>query len=264
MMATNDTYTTQLQAGLGMVAETLALLRVWEPGMLPSRLAERAVEVGVFSRATARRTRNLATEMFAPRYLTSNGLAAERLQCLVAHQAPPEAISQICFLYTARAQRIFAEFVTDVFWPRYHANAGSLSRKEAEAFVRFAMDSGRMTKRWAESTVKRVSGYLIGCCTDFGLLADANRSDRIIQRFRLRPDVAVYLAYDLHFAGLGSQAVVHSNDWRLFGLDIQEVIGVLKGVAQDGHLLVQSSGELVDIAWKYPSMKECLHAIAQG
>jgi hypothetical protein len=42
------------------------------------------------------------------------------------------------------------------------------------------------------------------------------------------------------------------------------VIGVLKGVAQDGHLLVQSSGELVDIAWKYPSMKECLHAIAQG
>ena len=264
MMAPNGTYTTQFQAGLGMVAETLALLRVWEPGMMPSRLAERAVEAGVFSRATARRTRNLATEMFAPRYLTSDGLAAERLQYLVAHQASPEAISQICFLYTARAQRIFSDFVTDVFWPRYHANAGSLSRKDAEAFVRSAMDSGRMTKRWAESTVKRVSGYLVGCCTDFGLLSAANRSERAIQRFRLRPDVALYLAYDLHFAGLGSRAVVHSNDWRLFGLDLREVIGVLKGLAQDGHLLIQSSGELVDIAWKYPSMKECLHAIAQG
>jgi hypothetical protein len=42
------------------------------------------------------------------------------------------------------------------------------------------------------------------------------------------------------------------------------VIALLKGVSQDGHFLIQSSGELVDIAWKYPSMKECLHAISQG
>ena len=42
-MAPNGTYTTQLQAGLGMVAETLELLRIWEPGMIPSRLADRAV-----------------------------------------------------------------------------------------------------------------------------------------------------------------------------------------------------------------------------
>jgi hypothetical protein len=143
-MAPNGSYTTQLQAGLGMVAETLALLRVWEPGMIPSRLAERAVQAGVFSRATARRARNLATEMFAPRFLAHEGLAAERMQVLVAHQVPPESISQICFLYTARAQRIFADFVTEVFWPRYHAGAGTLSRKDAEAFVRRAMDAGRM------------------------------------------------------------------------------------------------------------------------
>jgi hypothetical protein len=263
-MAPNGSYTTQLQAGLGMVAETLALLRVWEPGMIPSRLAERAVQAGVFSRATARRARNLATEMFAPRFLAHEGLAAERMQVLVAHQVPPESISQICFLYTARAQRILADFVIEVFWPRYHAGAGTLSRKDAEAFVRRAMDAGRMKARWAESTVKRVSGYLIGCCSDFGLLAAASQSDRAIQRFRIRPDVALYLAYDLHFAGCGSQAVVHSLDWRLFGLNGQEVIALLKGVSQDGHFLIQSSGELVDIAWKYPSMKECLHAISQG
>jgi len=143
-MAPDGTYTTQLQAGLGMVAETLALLRVWEPGMIPSRLAERAVQAGVFSRATARRTRNLATEMFAPRYLAQEGLAAERLKYLVAHQASPEAISQICFLYTARAQRIFADFITDVLWPRYHAGTGTLSRRDAKTFIRRAMDAGRM------------------------------------------------------------------------------------------------------------------------
>ena len=263
-MAPDGTYTTQLQAGLGMVAETLALLRVWEPGMIPSRLAERAVQAGVFSRATARRTRNLATEMFAPRYLTHDGMAAERLQYLVAHQASPEAISQICFLYTARAQRIFADFLTEVFWPRYHAGSDVLARKEAEAFVRRGMDSGRTKARWADSTLRRVSGYLLGCCVDFGLLAPATQAIRTIQRFRIRRDVALYLAYDLHFAGLGSNAVIHASDWQLFGLNPQEVVALLKDVGQDGHFLIQSSGEMVDIAWRYPSMKECLNAITQG
>jgi hypothetical protein len=263
-MAGTAYYTTQLQAGLGMVSETLELLRLWEPGMIPSRLADQAVRSGVFSRTTARRTRNLAVEMFAPRYLSPDAMAAERLKALAEKRVPAELLNQLCFLYTARAQRVFADFVIAVFWPKYHAGASSLSRKDAESFIRQSMDAGRMHARWAESTVKRVSGYLIGCCVDFGLLAAVGKIDRAIQRFRIRPDVAIYLAYDLRFAGLGSKAAVHHHDWQLFGLDVQEVVGLLKGLANDGHLMIQSSGELVDIAWKYPSMKECLHAIAQG
>ena len=51
--------------------------------------------------------------------------------------------------------------------------APSASRKaDAERFIRRALDAGRMEKRWSESTVRRVSGYLLGCCTDFGLLGE--------------------------------------------------------------------------------------------
>ena len=72
-------YTTQLQAGLGMIPETLALLRLWEPGMIPANLVARAVDAGIFSRTTARRARNIVAEMFAPRYLCDNGIVAARL-----------------------------------------------------------------------------------------------------------------------------------------------------------------------------------------
>lgn len=263
-MAETAQYTTQLQAGLGMVAETLELLRIWEPGMIPSRLADKAVQSGVFSRTTARRTRNVAVEMFAPRYLSNDGVAADRLKSLAERRVPAELLTQLCFVYTARAQRVFADFVTDVYWPKYHAGASTLSRKDAEIFIRQAMDAGHMHARWAESTVKRVSGYLIGCCADFGLVAATAKRDRALQRFRIRPDAALYLAYDLRCTGFGGNAVVHHPDWRLFGLEVQEVVAVLRSVANDGHLLIQSSGEIIDIAWKYPSMKECLHAIAQG
>ena len=73
-MVAEKQYTTQLQAGLGMIPETLELLRRWEPGMGPSALADRVIADGVFARVTARRSRNLAAEMFAPRYLTQGGV----------------------------------------------------------------------------------------------------------------------------------------------------------------------------------------------
>ncbi|MEN6317837.1 MAG: hypothetical protein ABFD82_03630 [Syntrophaceae bacterium] len=79
-----------------------------------------------------------------------------------------------------------------------------------------------MQKRWSESTIKRDSGYLIGCCINFGLLADVGRTKRAIKQFSIRKDVALYLAYDLHPAGISDTALVQHPDWRLFGLEIKK------------------------------------------
>lgn len=264
MMSTQAAYTTQLQAGLGMITETLDLLRIWEPGMIPARLAQKVVASGLFSRATARRARNLAVEMFAPRYLSNQGEAAERLKFLQEHRFSHESLVQLCYLYTARSQQIFRDFVIEVYWPKYSAGAAHVSRDDAENFVLRALDSGRMSVRWSESTVKRVSGYLLGCCADFGLVAEASRSQRPIQRFSIRPQVALYLAHELHFAGVSDCAIVQHRDWLLFGFEPAEVLARLKSLSHDGHFLVQSSGELVQVSWKYLSMNQCLHALTQG
>lgn len=263
MTTTGALYTTQLQAGLGMIPETLGLLRLWEPGMNSAHLAARAIDEGLFSRATARRARNLAMEMFAPRYLGSQGEAAIRLKSLLEYRVPQETILQLCFLYTARAQRIFRDFVVDVYWPKYSAGATILSRNDALEFVQRALDSGLMATRWSESTVKRVSGYLLGCCADFGLVASSGRFERGIQRFSIRPDIALYLAYDLHLSGVSDSALIRHPDWLLFGFAPGEILTRLKNLAHDGHFMIQSSGELVQISWKYRTMNECLHALAQ-
>lgn len=256
-------YTTQLQAGLGMVPETLDLLRLWKPGVIPARLVKEVIETGLFSRATARRARNLVVEMFAPRYLVGRGQAAARLKFLNEHRFPQEAMSQLCFLYTARAQQIFADFVVEIYWPKYSGGAPSISRQDAEKFVHHALDSGRTAMRWSNSTVKRVSGYLLGCCADFGLLASSGRGERTIQRFSMRPEAALYLAHELHFSGTSDTAIIKHRDWLLFGFEPGEVLNRLKSLSHDGHFVVQSSGEFVQISWKYQTMEDCLHALTQ-
>ena len=98
-MSNASAYTTQLQAGLGMIHETLDLLRLWQPGDSAARLAEKAVAAGTFSRATARRARNIVAEMFAPRFLSDAGRSACSLKQLLESGANVEDLKQLFFLY---------------------------------------------------------------------------------------------------------------------------------------------------------------------
>ena len=72
-------YTTQLQAGLGLLEETRQLLQVYQPGMSASQLYEAALASGRFPLVTARRLRNIVAECFAPRYMR-DPLVADRLK----------------------------------------------------------------------------------------------------------------------------------------------------------------------------------------
>lgn len=254
-------YTTQLAAGLGMIPETMELLRLYATDSSPAKFADRVVGEGIFSTATARRARNIVVEMFAPRFLRDSGEVAQRLQYLLSHGFSYDALSQIFFLQTARAQRIFADFVVEVYWPRYVAGVTRLSRDDAFDFVCRALDNGMMAKRWSESTIARVSGYLVSCCADFGLLDEGRGNARSIRHFSLRRDAALYLVHDLHFSGLSDMNIVQHRDWALFGLEPPDVIQLVSGIGNDGHLVVQSSGTVIQISWKYKTMEGCLDAL---
>lgn len=262
-MAKDRSYTTQLQAGLGMIDETLKLLRIWGPGDTPTKLSDKAITSGLFSRTTARRSHNIVAEMFAPRFLR-NGWPASHLKQLAIANHNLDDLKQLFFLYTARAHMIFADFLREVYWPRYSAGTHVLNRVEAENFIHRALHNGKMQKRWADSTIRRVSGYLLGCCVDFGLVSSSGRTRWAIRHFTMRPNVALYVAYDLHFSGMSDVAVIASQDWHYFGLEPDDVVSQLKGLSHNGHVIVQATTDLVHISWKYSTMEDCIRAITAG
>ena len=111
-------YTTQLQAGLGLLNETKALLELWSPGMSANQLHQFALESGRFPTVTARRLRNIVVECFAPRYLADRGMPAKYLKRLAPMISTPD-LTQIFLVFTSRANPILADFVRHVYWSRY-------------------------------------------------------------------------------------------------------------------------------------------------
>jgi len=256
-------YTTQLQAGLGLVQETRLLLNLWSQGMSSPALYLAALHSGQFPNVSARRLRNIVRECFAPRYLTAEGRSARYLKQLASALAPAE-LNQLFFLHTCRANQVLADFVRTVFWERYAAGADRVTVDDAKAFIRRGVDDGKTAKRWSDSTVEHVSSYLLGCCADYCLLGKRTLAARAIVPYRIEAKTAAYLAHDLHFAGLGDNALLAHPDWQLFGLSREDVRDELKRLSLQGHLILQSAGEITHIGWKHKHMEDLIGVLAEG
>lgn len=256
-------YTTQLQAGLGLVDETKALLALWSPGMSASELHRAALASGRFPTITDRRLRNIVIECFAPRYLVRGGAPAVHLKHLAASLSAAD-FNQFLLIFTSRANPILGDFVREVYWARYAGGYASVSNDDARMFVERSIDDGKTIKRWSETTVRRVSAYLTGCCADYGMLERGLRSSRRILPFRVSPSVATYLAYELHFAGVGDNTLLNDKDWQLFGLVREDVLEEIKRLSFRGLLIVQAAGDVIRISWKQRDMEALCDVLAQG
>ena len=254
-------YTTQLQAGLGMVTETRALLGLWHQGMTAAKLYAVALDSGDFPGVSARRLQNIISECFASRLLTNDGRPAAYLKALLPFLDLRD-FEQILLIYASRANVILEDFIRDIYWNAYAAGHILLTNQDAYAFVIKANQLGNTTKPWSENTIRRVASYLTGACADFGLLEYGAKSTRKILPFKMEWKAAIALAYDLHFSGAGDNMVVADNAWTLFGMTRADTIEELRRLSRKGFIIVQAAGDVIRIGWQYKKPEELANAFA--
>lgn len=259
-MSASVLYTTQLQAGLGLVEETKLLLALYEPGMSAPALYTTALGSGLFPMVSARRLLNIVAEAFAPRYIRSG--AAPCLKAVAPH-LPGPALTQLFLLYTAEANPILRDFLQEVYWDRYIGGHVTLAREDATDFVVRAVREGKTRTAWSESTIERVSSYLLGCCADYGLLGSGRGAQIPIHPARIDQWSAFYWAYKLYFDGLGDNAAIAHPSWGVFGLHPSDVREEFKRLVKNGWMIVQSVGDVTRISWQFSSMEGVVGVIAQ-
>ncbi len=254
-------YTTKLAAGTGAIEETIALLDEWREGMSASELLKATLESGRLSSISARRLKNLVLECFGHRYIIRNRYPAEILKRL-KDRTTRQAFLQVLFLFTARVNPMISDFVVEVYWPAYAGAHREISNEDARRFVVSANSDAKTTSYWSESTISRQSGYLTRVCADFGLLERGSKSMRVIEPFRMQRQTVAFLVYDLHFSGLGDNAVIRADDWKLFGLDETDVHEEIAALSRVGMLVYQRAGESVRIGWAHTLWDEVIDGIA--
>ena len=90
------------------------------------------------------------------------------------------------------------------------------------------------------------------------------RSSRRILPFRISPSVAAYLAYELHFSGVGDNTLLTHEDWQLFGLARDDVMEELKRLSLKGLIIFQAAGDVIRINWKQQDMEALCDVLTQS
>ena len=61
--------------------------------------------------------------------------------------------------------------------------------------------------------------------------------------------------------GLGDNSVLNHSDWKLFGMDRDDVLNEFKRHTRKSWFIVQSAGDIVRIGWQAKNKEELINVI---
>lgn len=259
-MNKNRKYTTELSKGQGAIPEMIAVLDVWKPGMKVVDLKQQVLETGAIARATTVRIKDIVGRVFASRFLKEDANPAANLKKFYQGGIRPNQLTQIFLIYTCRANDILYDFICEVYWPKYGAGSTYIQRQEALEFIEASITMGIISPSWSDTMMLRVARYLTGCLTDFGMAGDDRGGKRELISYTASSLTILYLIHEIHFSGANDNSILEHPDWKIFGMEPQDVVNELQRVANP-HFIPQYSGDLLRISWKYKTMEEALDAI---
>jgi hypothetical protein len=149
------------------------------------------------------------------------------------------------------------DFINDVYWPEVIKGTLEMDSKLSRKFILETIRHSDYITGWSESTQRKVASYLISAIVDFKLLDN----QRKVKSVFLHDITANYLAHELHFRGFSDNAIVNSDDWKLFGYSKFDTAKHLERLSFQGNFIFQNSGEIVKIDWIYKTMEEFTNAI---
>ncbi|MEI8203058.1 MAG: BrxA family protein [Bacteroidota bacterium] len=257
ILNSNQKYNSDLLKGTGLIQETLLLINIYEPSMTKSQMIRNATESNILVKASDMRIKDIVEIVFYKRFVKEDPQVPVYLKNLFTHYSTLDIIAQLFLIYTARSNKIFSDFIFLVYWPEVVKGKLEMDSSFALKFFEETIRHTELINNWSESTKKRVARHIIATMVDFKLL---DRQKKINSVF-LHDVPANYLAHELHFKGFTDNAIVNSDDWRLFGYSKFDTIKHLERLSFQGHFILQNSGEIVKIDWIYKTMEEFINAI---
>lgn len=250
MALTKYPYNTNLAKGTGFINETLTLIEFYEESDTKQLFLTRCISANILDKSTEHRTRDIIGLVFFDRYWKGTRNVIQNLKELRQNGLSLDALKSLLYIYTARANRVFYDFVMEL---NHTTQNDKITTSIAKRFLLDGI-SLNMAPSWSDSMIKRVSSYLITCLKDFDLLD----SDGYFKIGFPDQKVVNYLIHELHFEGKRDDEIIRESVWGLLGLAESQVIKEMEKISFRGTFIFQFSGEILKIGWNYDNMEEFL------
>ena len=253
---------TNLIKSSGLLADARLLLSAWDEEKSTEENFDEALRQNLFGKATRRRVADIL-RVFRQRFIPGNG-SDHALRVFVNSAHPSEVTDPILYYYTALAEPILYDFVTDYLYDRYYVGDRVITVRSGLEFINQAAREGKTEGKWDSSnTRERVARGLLSTLRDFGILEGASRSsEKRIASPRLPVPAFAYIAFHIKRDEPSGERLLKHPHWRLFLLAPNAVERLFAEADAEGLLSYQAAGSIIRIEFPTDDIEEYAHALA--
>jgi hypothetical protein len=249
-------YNIDLCKGTGLIQESMVLMDVYDKSISKQQFLEKVIRENFLAKKSDKRIKDIVETGFYKRYVNTNKDIPLYLSKLKDNYISLSVIQQIFLIYTSRANLILFDFIKDKYWKEINSGVIVFKNNYAKEFLNEIIKHNFILK-WSESTQNKMSSYLMSSLVDFKFI---EKNGRVVPVF-INDITANYLLHELHFNGLSDEDIIMAEEWKIFGLNKNEIIDIVHKISLTGIFLFQYSGDLFKINWKYQTMNEYIDGI---
>ncbi len=258
-MTTNSEpiYTSRIIKASALIPDTLTLLSEWNTTRSVEDNLAHARHRNIFGKTSRARAEDIVN-IFRQRFFTDPAVGLA-LVAMVKQAAPVQWITPLLYFFSAQNDRTLRDTVVNVLYPRRLAGQTAVSVDLVLGTLAEWVAEGRTTTRWGDCTTVRVAQGLLATLRDFGILEGA-ANKRLASVYLPVPSFA-FIAHWLHGRELSGNRVLHSEEWRLFFLSVQEVERLFMEAHQRHLLHYSAAGSVVRMEFPAAGLEEYAHVL---
>jgi len=252
-------YSSIIIKGAGLLDETRALLSNWDSSLSTDGNFERAQRDNIFAKVSRKRTIQVL-RILRRRYFNETEIA-QSLVILEKEGLSRDAQKSILYFLTAQSDPLLRDAVAEIVSPFAGQGRREMEVDELVSALRLWVTDGRMTTAWNDKTLIRTANGILTALRDFGILQGL--ADKRLAPVYLPVSAFAFIAF-LLLKKTGSPAdVLHSSEWSLFLLSLQDVEKLFLEAHQRKLLTYHAAGSVIRITFSENSPEVFAHALAQ-
>lgn len=252
-------YSSKIIKAPALVSDSKLFLSQWEGDLSVEKNIENAVQYNLLGKTSRAFVKNI-TKAFKERFVFGDE-QDEALRKLVNSGIDQTITDRILYYYTALADPLLYDFVTDYIYEMQSRRDLFITTKSAQKYIQKLSEDGKTTTKWSDTVCNRVTGNILTTLRDFHILE--GKVKKTIAPVYLPLEAFVYIAYLIYNKELSGDKVLQHRDWKLFLLNALTVERLFLEAHQHGYLTYNAAGSIIRIYFKPKNLIEVVDAIIQ-
>jgi hypothetical protein len=252
-------YSSKIIKAGALLADTKTLLSHWDINASLQENIDRIRRENIFGKASRSRVEDILA-IFRQRYLTDKSVT-KALVTLVKAGFAITALERLFYFYSARADRLLHDVVTEILVPMQARGLADVSLEDVQRCISKWVTEGKTTSHWSEITIIRAAQELLAALRDFRVLQGA-RNKKIAPAY-LPIEAFAYIVFYLKQHQPSGAKLIELPDWRLFFLEREGVERFLFEAHQHHLLEYHVAGSVTRLTFPAATLEEYANVLAQ-